>query len=72
MPNTTLPFEPLERLIPHVAEPHMRVREVAAALGISKRQVWRYRSGGVSERAADRLACHLGLAPTLIEGWPDE
>lgn len=46
--------------------------EIAAALGIDIRNVYRYLTHGDRIRwdTADRLACHLGLHPCSV--WGDE
>jgi hypothetical protein len=63
---TRLPFAPLERLIPVVDPEASRAVELADALSISVRQVFRYRHDGLSTRAADRLACHIGVCPENV------
>lgn len=66
-----LPFEPLERLIPREGVEPNRALEVAQALGVSERAVFRYRRVGLLPATADRLACRIGLTPELIAGWED-
>jgi lambda repressor-like predicted transcriptional regulator len=46
------------------------MRAMATVAGVSRRTLYRWRSGArVSERHADRCAVALGLHPLLI--WPD-
>lgn len=64
------PFEPLERLIPRQGIEPNRALEVAEALGVSQRAVFRYRKTGLLPATADRLACHIGICPENVwEAW---
>lgn len=42
---------------------------LAELLGVSRRMVCRWRSGGVPDSRADWVACRLGVHPSAI--WPD-
>lgn len=46
-------------------------RAIANVLGVTRRQVQRYRHEGVSERQADRIAARLGMHPGDVWGWDE-
>lgn len=57
-----LPLEPL-------VAAHGTVTALAAALGRSREQVARWRSGGLPLGSADSVACALGRHPAEV--WPE-
>jgi hypothetical protein len=63
------PFAPIETRARHLCADPDNVTEIARVLGLSRTQVYRYRTNGVNARAADELAVHIGFHP--LEIWPD-
>lgn len=64
MGSERFPFAPLERWLgAHT------VKKTAKLLDVDPRQIYRWRSGGVREDVADRLAIGLGLHPGDL--WPE-
>lgn len=61
--DARLPFAPLETLAG--GRPH----ELARRVGRNSRQVYRWRSEGLSPSLADRLATRLGFHPSNV--WPE-
>ena len=43
--------------------------KLARLTGVHRRQIYRWRTDGLSEYHADIAACHLGLHPANV--WPD-
>lgn len=58
---------PVEPLLERADCPNLV--QLAHRLGVHRQQVAQYRSRGLSERQADRVAIALGFHP--IEIWPD-
>jgi hypothetical protein len=63
-----LPYEPLARFID---ENTANMRQVAEAIGVARRTVELWSSGGgIPEQAADKAAIRLGVHPSAI--WGDD
>lgn len=72
MPYFRLPAAPLQRVLRRMrAAESLTWDELAERAGVTSRHLFRLLAApDVSERAADRIACRLGLHPVLL--WPDE
>jgi hypothetical protein len=64
MASTRFPLEPLRAAL---GRPNNL--QLARLVGAHRRQVYRWRDDGLSERLADRSACRVGLHPSNI--WPE-
>ena len=63
-----VPYAPLARF---VDENTATMRQVADAIGVTRRTVELWNSdGGIPEQAADKAAIHLGVHPSAI--WGDD
>jgi len=74
-PAPRFPFAPLAQHLSAFTEEGTTFTELrcgyaqaARVLGFSDRQVYRWRTAGLSERAADRVAVALGVHPSAIWG----
>ena len=66
-----LPYEPLARLLVLAHEEQLSEPAAAILLGVAPRQINRWKHGGMTRDAADRMVTRLGLNGLAVwgEAW---
>lgn len=71
MSDAPYPWSPVAERLAYLASTGrpVSVKTLVERSGVTRRTIQRYRTNGLTDAGADRIACALGIHPALL--WPD-